>query len=140
MARDAAKRQQHHEGQRRTGSQQPQSELGDYGSPQGGAGDSQSQNRGSAGIGGEERKPHGGQGQYDSEQGKSDSQQHAQGHYSGPGKTDPIGPSRGHEQRWGQESVERIDGDARFDTTDPEATDISSRSRIGASGGRTKHQ
>jgi len=78
MARDAAKRQQHHEGQRRTGSQQPQSELGDYGSPQGGAGDSQSQNRGSAGIGGEERKPHGGQGQYDSEQGKSDSQQHAQ--------------------------------------------------------------
>jgi hypothetical protein len=139
MARDLAKKQQRHEGERHTAKQRP-NEQGDYGSPQGGAGDSQSQNRGSAGIGGEERKPHGGQGQYDSEQGKSDSQQHAQGHYSGPGKTDPIGPSRGHEQRWGQESVERIDGDARFDTTDPEATDISSRSRIGASGGRTKHQ
>lgn len=139
MARDVAKKQQRHEGERHTAKQRP-NEQGDYGSPQGSPEDSQSQNRGSAGIGGEERKPHGGQGQYDSEQGKSDSQQHAQGHYSGPGKTDPIGPSRGHEQRSGQESVERIDGDARFDTADPEATDISSRSRIGASGGRTKHQ
>jgi hypothetical protein len=138
MARDVARKQQRHEGERHTAKQR-QNEQGDYGSPQGGAGDSQSQNRGSAGIGGHDDKPRGGQGQYDSEQGKSDSQQHAQGHYSGPDES-PIGPSRGHEQRSGQESVERVDGDARFDTADPQATDLTSRARIGAGGGRNGHQ
>jgi hypothetical protein len=121
-------------------------EKGEYGSPQGNGKEEQSRNRGAAGAGGHGQKPRDGQGQYDSEQGTSDSQQHGQGHYSGPEKRGTAGPSRNHQSGRGRELrgspeivVSTDQPDARFDSADPEQTDIKSRPRVDSIGAWSGH-
>lgn len=121
-------------------------EKGEYGSPQSDGKDAQSQNRGAAGTGGDGRKPRNGQGQYDSEQGTSGSQQHGQGHYSGPDKKGTLGPSRAYQpgrkretRSSSPETVSKSQPDARFDTADPEQTDVTSRPRVDSVGAWNGH-
>lgn len=136
MALEIRTRKNSEDPERRARERKRQRGQGDYGSSQGNGLDRQSQHRGRAGVGGYVRGPEGGQGQYDSEQGRSNSQLHAPGHYSSEEQEGKWGfDGRSHWDAQGErQGREQIVRDTRFDGGDPDSTDITSRPRVDSIG------